>query len=399
MEIIQEELVAVRDEYGDERLTEIVGTQEDLTIEDLITEQDMVVTLSNAGYAKTQPIIDYQAQKRGGRGRSASAVKEEDYIERLLVASTHDTILCFTNKGKVYWLRTFHIPVASRAARGRPMINILPLSEDERITAMLPVDEYVEDKFVFMATMNGTVKKTPLMDFSRQRTSGLIAIELEDDNTLIGVAITDGESDVMLFSSGGKVIRFKESDVRAMGRTARGVRGIKLKTEQTVISLIIPQQDGEILIASEQGFGKRSRLEDYSVIGRGGQGVIGMKLNERNGSVVGAIQMFEGDEVILISDQGTLVRTRGEEVSVQGRNTQGVRLINVGSEEHLVGLARVEEPDEVIFDADADLDDALENDLDNDAEKTVDAEDGTTSSSDTDSASDSSASDTPDSQE
>jgi DNA gyrase subunit A len=247
--------------------------------------------------------------------------------------------------------------------------------------------------------MNGTVKKTPLMDFSRQRTSGLIAIELEDDNTLIGVAITDGESDVMLFSSGGKVIRFKESDVRAMGRTARGVRGIKLKTEQTVISLIIPQQDGEILIASEQGFGKRSRLEDYSVIGRGGQGVIGMKLNERNGSVVGAIQMFEGDEVILISDQGTLVRTRGEEVSVQGRNTQGVRLINVGSEEHLVGLARVEEPDEVIFDADADLDDALENDLDNDAEKTVDAEDGTTSSSDTDSASDSSASDTPDSQE
>jgi DNA gyrase subunit A len=398
MEIIQEELIAVRDEYGDERLTEIVGTQEDLTIEDLITEQDMVVTLSNAGYAKTQPIVDYQAQKRGGRGRSASAVKEEDYIERLLVASTHDTILCFTNMGKVYWLRTFQIPVASRAARGRPMINILPLSEDERITAMLTVDEYVEDKFVFMATMNGTVKKTPLMDFSRQRTSGLIAIELEDNNTLIGVAITDGESDVMLFSSGGKVIRFKESDVRAMGRTARGVRGIKLKADQAVISLIIPQQDGEILIASEQGFGKRSRLDDYSVIGRGGQGVIGMKLNERNGSVVGAIQMFEGDEVILISDQGTLVRTRGEEVSIQGRNTQGVRLINVGSEEHLVGLARVEEPDEVLLDGD-DLDTDHDTDIENGAEKTVDSQDETISLNDTDSASDSSASDTPDSQE
>ncbi|MDG1204495.1 MAG: DNA gyrase subunit A, partial [Pseudomonadales bacterium] len=398
MEIIQEELIAVRDEYGDERLTEIVGTQEDLTIEDLITEQDMVVTLSNAGYAKTQPIVDYQAQKRGGRGRSASAVKEEDYIERLLVASTHDTILCFTNMGKVYWLRTFQIPVASRAARGRPMINILPLSEDERITAMLTVDEYVEDKFVFMATMNGTVKKTPLMDFSRQRTSGLIAIELEDNNTLIGVAITDGKSDVMLFSSGGKVIRFKESDVRAMGRTARGVRGIKLKADQAVISLIIPQQDGEILIASEQGFGKRSRLDDYSVIGRGGQGVIGMKLNERNGSVVGAIQMFEGDEVILISDQGTLVRTRGEEVSIQGRNTQGVRLINVGSEEHLVGLARVEEPDEVLLDGD-DLDTDHDTDIENGAEKTVDSQDETMSSNDTDSASDSSASDTPDSQE
>jgi len=316
----------------------------------------------------------------------------------LLVASTHDTILCFTNMGKVYWLRTFQIPVASRAARGRPMINILPLSEDERITAMLTVDEYVEDKFVFMATMNGTVKKTPLMDFSRQRTSGLIAIELEDNNTLIGVAITDGESDVMLFSSGGKVIRFKESDVRAMGRTARGVRGIKLKADQAVISLIIPQQDGEILIASEQGFGKRSRLDDYSVIGRGGQGVIGMKLNERNGSVVGAIQMFEGDEVILISDQGTLVRTRGEEVSIQGRNTQGVRLINVGSEEHLVGLARVEEPDEVVLDGD-DLDTEHDSDIENGAEKTVDSQDETISSNDTDSASDSSASDTPDSQE
>ena len=346
LEIITEELTEIRDEYGDERLTEIVGTQEDLTMEDLITEQDMVVTLSHSGYAKTQPVTDYQAQRRGGRGRSASAVKDEDFIERLLVANTHDTILCFTNRGKVYWLRVFQIPVASRAARGRPMVNILPLEENERITAMLPVDGYTDDKFVFMATANGTVKKTPLMDFSRQRNSGLIAIELEDDNTLIGAAITDGGSDVMLFGSGGKVIRFKESDVRAMGRTARGVRGIKLGPKQRVISLIIPQEDGELLIASQNGYGKRSRIEDYSVIGRGGQGVIGMKLGERNGEMVGAIQLLPGDEVILISDQGTLVRTRSDEVSVQGRNTQGVRLINLVDGEALVGLARVEEPED-----------------------------------------------------
>lgn len=346
LEIITEELTAIREEYGDERLTEIVGTQEDLTMEDLITEQDMVVTLSHSGYAKTQPVTDYQAQRRGGRGRSASAVKDEDFIERLLVANTHDTILCFTNRGKVYWLRVFQIPVASRAARGRPMVNILPLEENERITAMLPVDSYDENRFVFMATANGTVKKTPLMDFSRQRSSGLIAIELEDDNTLIGAAITNGSSDVMLFGSGGKVIRFKESDVRAMGRTARGVRGIKLASKQRVISLIIPEENGELLIASENGYGKRSRLEDYSVIGRGGQGVIGMKLGDRNGEMVGAIQLMPGDEVILISDQGTLVRTRGDEVSVQGRNTQGVRLINLVEGESLVGLARVEEPEE-----------------------------------------------------
>jgi len=346
MSIIKEELIEIRDEYGDERLTEIVGTQEDLTMEDLITEQDMVVTLSNAGYAKTQPVVDYQAQRRGGRGKSASSVREEDFIERLMVANTHDTILCFTNQGKVYWLRVFQIPVASRAARGRPVVNILPLDEDERITAMLPVHAYEEDQFVFMATANGTVKKTPLMDFSRQRSTGLIAIELEEGNTLIGVAITDGQSDVMLFGSGGKVIRFKESDVRAMGRTARGVRGIKLKTSEKVISLIIPNPIAEILIASENGFGKRARLQDYSVIGRGGQGVIGIKRNSRNGAVVGAIQIFEGDEVILISDQGTLVRTRGDEVSLQGRNTQGVRLINLNGGENLVGLARVEEPDE-----------------------------------------------------
>ena len=343
MRTIREELEQIRDEYGDERLTEIVGTQEDLTMEDLITEQDMVVTLSNAGYAKTQPIVDYHAQRRGGRGRSASAVKNEDFIEHLLVANTHDTILCFTNHGKVYWLRVFQIPVASRASRGRPVVNILPLEEDERITAMLPVEEYREDEFIFMATENGTVKKTPLMDFSRQRSSGLIAIELEEGNTLVGAAVTDGTRDVMLFGSGGKAIRFKESDVRAMGRTARGVRGIKLKPGEKVISLIIPELEGEILIASEHGYGKRSRVEDFSVIGRGGQGMISMKVSERNGAVVGAIQVSPGDELILISDRGTLVRIRSDEVSLQGRNTQGVRLINVQNGEKLVGMARVED--------------------------------------------------------
>ncbi|MBO6556957.1 MAG: DNA gyrase subunit A [Pseudomonadales bacterium] len=350
MQLIRDELVEIVDEYGDERRTEIIESQEDLTMEDLITEQDMVVTLSHGGYAKTQPLDTYRAQRRGGRGKTASSVKDEDYIEHLMVANTHDTILCFTNRGKVYWLRVFQIPPASRTARGRPMVNILPLEEDEKITAMLPVHEYTENEFIFMATLNGTVKKTPLMDFSRQRSTGLIAIELEEGNTLVSAAITDGTRDVMLFGSGGKVIRFKESDVRAMGRTARGVRGIKLKPGETVISLMIPDAEGQVLIASRNGYGKRSTIEDYSVIGRGGQGVIGMKLSERNGDVVGAVQVFEGDEVILISDQGTLVRTKTDEVSVQGRNTQGVRLINLASEEHLVGMAAVDEPEGTEFD-------------------------------------------------
>ena len=354
MEIIREELVGIRDEFGDQRLTNIVETQEDLTMEDLITEQDMVVTLSHGGYAKTQPLDTYRAQRRGGRGKSASGVKDEDFIEHLMVANTHDTILCFTNRGKVYWLRVFRIPQAGRTARGRPMINILPLEDDEKITAMLPLHDYNENEFIFMATLNGTVKKTPLMDFSRQRNSGIIAIALDEGNTLVGAAVTDGTMDVMLFGSGGKVVRFKESDVRAMGRTARGVRGIRLKPGETVISLIIPESDGRVLIASRNGYGKRSNIEDYSVIGRGGQGVIGMKLSERNGDMVGAVQVFQGDEVILISDRGTLVRTKTDEVSVQGRNTQGVRLINLSGEEHLVGMATVDEPEGTEFDDEED---------------------------------------------
>ena len=345
MGLIKDELIQIRDEYGDERRSEIVESQEDLTMEDLITPQEMVVTLSNGGYAKTQPLSDYQAQRRGGRGRSASAVKEEDFIEKLLVTNSHDTLLCFSDRGKVYWLRTFQIPIASRAARGRPVVNILPLGEGERITAMLPIEGYGEDQFIFMATANGTVKKTPLMDFARPRSSGLIAIELEDDNTLIGASVTDGASDVMLFSSGGRAIRFKEQDVRAMGRSARGVRGIKLRAGEAVISLIIPNAAGTLLLASEKGFGKRTPVEEFSVIGRGGQGVISMKLSERNGSLVGVAQVGSGFEVLLISDQGTMVRTRVDEVSSLGRNTQGVRLINLSEGESLVGLASFDEPE------------------------------------------------------
>ncbi len=356
MEIIREELVEIRDEYGDERQTEIIETMEDLTMEDMIPEQDMVVTLSHGGYAKTQPLDTYRAQRRGGRGKTASTVKDEDYIEHLMVANTHDTILCFTNRGKVFWLRVFQIPPASRTARGRPVINILPLDKDEKITAMLPVHQYTENEFIFMVTLNGTVKKTPLMDFARQRSTGLIAIELEEGNTLVSAAITDGTRDVMLFGSGGKVIRFKESDVRAMGRTARGVRGIKLKAGQKVISLMIPDEDGLVLIASHKGYGKRSKIEEFSVIGRGGQGVIGMKTSERNGDVVGAVQVFPGDEAILISDKGTLVRIPTDQVSTQGRNTQGVRLINLTRDEHLVGMAAVDEPEGAEFD-DVDEDD------------------------------------------
>ena len=345
MGLIKDELIQIRDEYGDERRSEIVESQEDLTMEDLITPQEMVVTLSNGGYAKTQPLSDYQAQRRGGRGRSASAVKEEDFIEKLLVTNSHDTLLCFSDRGKVYWLRTFQIPIASRAARGRPVVNILPLGEGERITAMLPIEGYGEDQFIFMATANGTVKKTPLMDFARPRSSGLIAIELEDDNTLIGASVTDGASDVMLFSSGGRAIRFKEQDVRAMGRSARGVRGIKLRAGEAVISLIIPNAAGTLLLASEKGYGKRTPVEEFSVIGRGGQGVISMKLSERNGSLVGVAQVGSGFEVLLISDQGTMVRTRVDEVSSLGRNTQGVRLINLSEGESLVGLASFDEPE------------------------------------------------------
>ena len=349
-QVIREELEAVKEEYGDERRSEIIESTRDLTEADLIPEEDRVVTISHGGYAKTQPVADYQAQRRGGRGKSATAVKDEDFVEHLLVTSSHDTILCFSNRGKVYWLRVFEIPLASRASRGRPMVNLLPLDEGERITTILPVSEYTEDQFIFMATANGTVKKTALMNFSRPRSSGLIALELNEDDQLVGAAITDGERHIMLSSNAGKAVCFDENDVRPMGRTARGVRGIKLKDDERVISLIIPGEGGCVLSVSENGYGKRTKVEDFPTHNRGGQGVKAIQTSERNGELVGAVQVFEGDELMLISSQGTLVRTRTDEVSILGRNTQGVRLIRVGKDEKLVGVERIEETE---ADADA----------------------------------------------
>ncbi len=360
LSVVREELEAINSEYGDDRNTEIVGSQQDLTMEDLISEEDRVVTISKGGYAKSQPLTDYAAQRRGGMGKSAASVKDEDFVEQLLVANTHDTLLCFSSVGKVYWIKVFQIPVASRTSRGKPIVNILPLEEGERITSMLPVSEYTDNHFVFMATSNGTVKKTALTNFARQRSVGLRAIELDEGDELVGTAITDGERDVMLVSSSGKAIRFAESDVRPMGRTARGVRGIKMAADFRMISLIIPDSDQQILTVSENGYGKRTKTEEFPVYGRGGQGVIAMQASERNGSVVGAVQVSESDEIMLISDKGTLVRTRVEEVSVQGRNTQGVRLIRLKEGEKLVGLEQVEEPDEIEVDESATVESAAE---------------------------------------
>ncbi|MGH1486437.1 MAG: DNA gyrase subunit A [Cellvibrionaceae bacterium] len=348
MSVIREELEDVLSNYGDERRTDIQSSKRDLTIEDLITEEDRVVTISHGGYAKTQPLTDYQAQRRGGMGKAATAVKDEDFVEHLLIASTHDTILCFTNAGKVYWLKVFQIPLAGRQSRGRPMINLLPLDEGERITSILPVREYDDDHFIFMSTSNGTVKKTPLTQFARPRSVGLIALDLTEGDHLVGTAITDGECDVMLFSSAGKAVRFSEKDVRAMGRTSRGVRGIRLEDGQTVISMVIPKEDGKVLTVSENGFGKRTSIDEYPTKGRAGKGMIAMQCSERNGSVVGAVQVFDGDEIMLISDQGTLVRTRVDEVSLSGRNTQGVRVIRVKTDEHVIGVERIEETDDIV---------------------------------------------------
>ncbi len=344
LDVIREELEKIKADFGDARRTEITASRVDLTIADLITEEERVVTISRSGYAKSQPLDAYNAQRRGGRGKAATGVKDEDIVEHLLVANSHTTLLLFSSKGKVYWKRTFEIPEASRTSRGRPIINLLPLDEGESITAMLPVDEYTEGYFIFMATANGTVKKTPLEQFSRPRTSGLIALALDEDDTLISAALTDGTHDVMLFSDGGKVTRFAETDVRAMGRTARGVRGMRLPDGQKLISMLIPEEGSEVLTASERGYGKRTAITEFPSYRRGGQGVIAMVTNERNGKLVGAIQVLDGEEIMLISDQGTMVRTRVDEVSSLSRNTQGVMLIRLAADEILVGLERVQEP-------------------------------------------------------
>ena len=350
MEVITEELIEIRDQYGDDRRTEIVQSYEDLTDEDLIAEEDMVVTISHSGYAKSQPLEDYSAQRRGGRGKSATKVKEEDFVETMFVANTHDTILCFSTSGKVYWKKVYMLPQAGRMARGRPLNNLLPLEEDELITAILPIRDYEENKFVFMAMEDGVVKKTPLSDFSRPRNSGIRAVDLEGDRRLVGVGITDGNKDILLFSNSGKAVRFDEAAVRAMGRTARGVRGIKMAEGDSVISLIIvdPESDAakSVLTSTIRGYGKRTLLENYPRKGRATKGVISIQTSDRNGDVVAAELVEDNDEAMLITSGGTLIRTRVSEISVMSRNTQGVRLIGLGKKEDLVSLARVCESEE-----------------------------------------------------
>ena len=341
MEVILEELIELKEQFGDERRSQIIERKLDLSLEDLISEEEVMVTLSHAGYAKVQPLDLYKAQKRGGKGKSATDIKDDDFVDKLFVANTHDWLLCFTSNGKVYWLKVYELPQAGRNARGKPIVNMLPLEDGERVNAVLPVRKFEEGQYVFMATANGTVKKTPLTQFSRPRASGIIALELREDDYLINVEITDGERDVMLFSSAGKAIRFKESDVRSMGRTAAGVRGIKLDDGQKVISLIIIDEEGKILAATENGYGKRTKVEDFSPQGRGGRGVIGIQVSARNGKVVGAIQVADDDEIMLVSKAGTLVRTKVDGISVVGRNTQGVTLISIDKKDQLVAIDRV----------------------------------------------------------
>ncbi len=361
MEVIREELEQVKSDYNDDRRTEISSSQLDLTMEDLITPEDRVVTISHGGYAKAQALDDYRAQKRGGMGKSATAVKDEDFVEHLLIANTHDTILCFSNVGKVYWLKVYQIPVAARGARGRPMVNLLPLEAGERITSILPVKEYTADHYIFMATANGTVKKTFLTEFSRPRSVGLRAVELDEGDVLVGTAITNGKNDIMLFADNGKAVRFEEDDVRAMGRTARGVRGIRLADDARMIALIIPAEGGKILTVSENGYGKRTESAEFPTKGRGTQGVIAMQCSDRNGKLVGAVQVFDGDQLMLISDQGTLVRTRTDEIAVVSRNTQGVRVIRLKEDEHLVGVERIAESEnDEAEDGDAGAEDSVE---------------------------------------
>ncbi|OOC11385.1 DNA gyrase subunit A [Thioalkalivibrio halophilus] len=337
---IRGELLGVAERFGDERMSEIREQQANLTLEDLIGEEDVVVTLSHTGYVKYQPVADYRAQRRGGRGKAAASFKEEDFIDRLLVANTHDTVLCFSSRGRVYWLKVYELPQGSRASRGKPIVNLLPLESDERINAILPVRSYDPDHYVFMVTAQGTVKKTPLTDFSRRRASGIIAVDLREGDHLVDVSLTDGSQDVMLVTTAGKAVRFSETDVRAMGRTACGVRGVRMDDDQRVIALL-NVDEGAALFATENGYGKRTRFDEFPVHRRGGQGVIAIQTEGRNGALVGAARVQEDDEAMLITNGGTLVRMPVEEIPLIGRNTQGVRLIRLDSGEQLVELARV----------------------------------------------------------
>jgi DNA gyrase subunit A len=352
MTVIREELVEILEKYGDERRTVILEKKLDLSLEDLITEEDVVVTISHAGYAKSQTLDRYQAQRRGGKGKSATKVKEEDFIDEIFVANTHDTLLCFTSRGKIYWLKVYELPQASHVSRGKPIVNLLPLEKDERVNAVLPVREYSEDLFVFFATRKGIVKKTPLPAYGNQRANGIWAINLDEDDELVNVEITNGNSEVMLFANSGKCIRFTENNVTSVGRTARGVIGIRLKKDQQVVSMLV-LGDGDILTVTERGYGKRTHPEEHSCQGRGGQGVIGIQTSERNGQLISALQVTDEDDIMLISDGGTLVRTHANEISTLGRNTQGVTLIRLRDDENLVGLARIqtETGDEDVQDA------------------------------------------------
>jgi DNA gyrase subunit A len=340
MQVIRAELLEVKEQFGDRRRTEIVLDHHDLTLEDLIPEEDVVVTLSHSGYAKSQPVTAYQAQRRGGKGKLATATKEADFVDKLFVANSHDTILCFSSRGRVYWLKVYELPQAGRNALGKPMVNLLPLEKDERINAVLPVRDYPEDRFVFMATASGTVKKTPLADFSRPRPSGIIAVDLREDDRLVDVALTDGSQQILLYTSAGKALRFDERDVRPMGRTACGVRGVQLDAGQRVIALIVAD-GGNVLSVTENGYGKRTPVEQFPLRGRGGKGVISIRTSDRNGAQVGAILVADDDEVMLITDGGTLVRTRVADISVLSRDTQGVKLISLAEDERLVGIDRV----------------------------------------------------------
>ena len=340
MTVIKDELIDLVEEYKEERRTEIVEQFLNLTAEDLITEEDMVVTLSHEGYVKSQPLTTYTSQRRGGKGKTAANTKNEDFIDKLFIANTHDTVLCFSSKGKVYWLRVFNLPVASRISRGKPIVNLLPLESDERINAILPIREFKDDEYILMVAESGTVKKTLIKEFEKPRSSGKIAIDLREGDQLVGVDVTDGQKDIMLFASSGKVASFHESDVRPMGRTASGVRGMRLKDGEQIISLII-SQPGTVLTLTENGYGKRTKIEEYPIHKRGGQGVIAMQTSDRNGVLVGAVLVDDNDEIMLITDGGTLVRTRTNEISVLGRNTQGVRVIRPGKNEKVIGLDRI----------------------------------------------------------
>ncbi|QCI22637.1 DNA topoisomerase (ATP-hydrolyzing) subunit A [Buchnera aphidicola] len=342
--VIKSELLSIKNNFSDTRRTEIIENHADIDIEDLINQEDVVVTLSHSGYVKYQPLSDYNAQRRGGKGKSAAKIKEEDFIESLVIANTHDTILCFSSRGILYWMKVYQLPESSRHARGRPIVNLLPLSPKERITAILPVHEYKDDLNIFMTTAHGIVKKSSLNQFKKPRLAGIIAINLHANDELIGVALTDGNNNIMLFTQNGKVVQFLEKSVRTMGRTASGVKGIKIKKNDKVVSLIVPKNKGSILIATKNGYGKRTKISDFPIKSRATQGVISIKITKKNGKIIGAIQVVEKDQIMMITNAGTLVRIRVSEVGVLGRNTQGVILIRTSKNEKVVALQKIVEP-------------------------------------------------------